>query len=128
LHLVGILFPHINDNARSKSQQLTGTIFVLTFHILLILISRCLYLLSFSVSLVLMFESSGTAISNSRQVFSFLSWSTVSGQFASIVRSVITGTSHIIVILLTHMALSGTYSYYLLGTCNSICLHIIQWM
>jgi len=26
LHLVGILFPHINDNARSKSHQISTTI------------------------------------------------------------------------------------------------------
>ena len=29
LHLVGILFPHINDDARSKSHQITHTIFLL---------------------------------------------------------------------------------------------------
>jgi len=43
----------------------------------------------------------------SRQVFSFLSRSNVSRQFASIVRSMITGMSHIIAVLLIFMALLG---------------------
>ena len=68
----------------------TGTFF-LNFHILLILISRSLYLLSISVYFVLIFESSSMAILISRQVFYFLSCSTISGQFASIVWSVRTG-------------------------------------
>ena len=50
----------------------------LNFQILLMSISRSMYLLSFSVSSALTFESSGMAISISRQVFSFLSSSTVS--------------------------------------------------
>ena len=54
-----------------------------------------------------MFESSGRAILVSRQVFSFLSCSTISDQFASNVQSVITGASHIIVVQLTYMSLSG---------------------
>jgi hypothetical protein len=61
----------------TNAQIITGTILVLTFHILLTSISRFLYLLSFSVSCVLRFESSGMAISISRQVFSFLSCSTI---------------------------------------------------
>lgn len=51
---------------------ITGTIFVLTFHILLTSISRSVYLLSFSVSLVLMFESSGMVMVISRHRLSFL--------------------------------------------------------
>jgi len=81
-----------------NSPIITGTIFVLTFHILLILISRSLYLFSFSVSFVLKFESSGMAVSISRQVFSYLSCNTLWGQFASIVWSVITNVSHMIVV------------------------------
>ena len=84
------------------------------FHILLISISSFLYLLSFSVSLVLTSASSG------RQVFSFLSCITISGQFASIVRSVITSTSHIIVVPLTFMILSGVWSYFSV-TCSPLC-------
>jgi len=29
LHLVGILFPHINDDARSKSYQICNDVFLL---------------------------------------------------------------------------------------------------
>jgi len=29
LHLVGILFPHINDDARSKSHQICNVIYLL---------------------------------------------------------------------------------------------------
>ena len=88
---------------------ITGTVFVLTFHILLTFISRSLYLLSFSVSFVLMFKSSCMAVSISRQIC-FLSCSTVSGWFACLVRSVITCTSHVIMIPLTYMTLSGMCS------------------
>jgi hypothetical protein len=97
---------------------ITDTIFVLSFYILMTLIPKSLYLLKFSVSFVLMFESCRMAISISRQVFCFLSCSAISGQFASIVRSVITGTSHIIVEPLTFMTLSGICSQYLSVTCN----------
>ena len=60
-----------------------------------------LYLLRFSASFVLTFKSSGKAVLVSRQVFSLLSCSTISGQFASNVRSVITSMSHRIVVSLT---------------------------
>ena len=86
---------------------INGTIFVLTFRILLTSISRFLYLLSLSVSFVLKFEPSGMAISISGQVFSFFSCRTVSGQFTNIFQFVITGTSHITVVLLTFVNLSG---------------------
>jgi len=76
---------------------------------LLTSMSRSFYLLSFLVLFALMFESSGLAISISRQVFSFSSQSTISGRFASIVQSVITVTSHIIVVPLTFMTLSGIH-------------------
>ena len=71
-----------------------GTIFVLTFHILLTWISRYLYSLSFSLSFVLKFVSSAMATSITRQVFSFLSCTTVPVCFASIVRPLKTGKSH----------------------------------
>ena len=74
-----------------NAPTVTGTFFVFNFHILLTLISRSLYLLSISVYFVLIFESSSMAILISRQVFYFLSCSTISGQFASIVWSVHTG-------------------------------------
>jgi hypothetical protein len=59
---------------------ITGTILILPFHILLTSISKPFCLLSFSVSFVLMFESSGMATLIRRQVFSFLSCSSTSGQ------------------------------------------------
>ena len=88
---------------------ISGTIFVLTFYILPTSSSRSLYLYGFWVSFVLKFKSSGMAISISRQVFSFLSCSTVSGQFASIVWSVITGMPNIIAILLTFITLADMF-------------------
>ena len=48
----------------------TGTVFVLAFHIQLTAMSSSLYWLSFSVSFVLTFGSSGRAMWISRQVFS----------------------------------------------------------
>ena len=78
------------------------------------------YLLIFPVSLVLPFESSGIATSISRQVFSVLSCSTTPGRFTSIVRSVITGTYHIIVVSLSFFTLSGTCSQYWSVTCNTM--------
>ena len=89
---------------------ISGTISVLTSHILLTSISRSLHLVSFLVSFMLIFESLGVAISISGHVLSFLSRSATSGRFACIVRSVITGMSHIIVAPLTFMTLSGTLS------------------
>jgi hypothetical protein len=56
----------------------TDTIFVLTFHTLLTLISKSLYLFSVSVSFMLIFESSGTVISIDNQVFSLLSCNNLS--------------------------------------------------
>jgi hypothetical protein len=51
---------------------IAGTIFVLTFHILLTSIPRSLYLIHLSVSFVLTLELSGMAISISWQVCSLL--------------------------------------------------------
>ena len=87
------------------AQNITRTIFVLTLHILLTSISRSLYFLSFSVSCELTFESSGMAISISMQVFSFLITSVCLYWW-----SVITGMSHMIVVLLTFMTFSDIYS------------------
>jgi hypothetical protein len=70
--------------------------------------------------LVLTFASTGVVILISRQVFSFLSCNTLSNQFASVVWSVIIGTSHIIVVSLTFMTLSGLRPY-LSVTCKPIC-------
>jgi hypothetical protein len=89
---------------------ITGAMFVLPFHIMLTSIYSSWNGLVFSVSLVLKLESSGLAISISRQVFYFLSYSGIPGQFATIFRPVITGTCHIIVVPLTFKTLSGTSS------------------
>jgi hypothetical protein len=56
---------------------------------------------------MLTFESFVMAISISRQVFSFLSSSNISGWFATLVRYVITGLSHVTVVPLSFMTLSG---------------------
>ena len=83
------------------AQIITGTIFVLTFQILLTSFSRSLYLLSFSVSFVLMFQPSVMAISMIRQVSSCLSFTNIPGRFVSIFPSVVTGRAHIMVVKLT---------------------------
>ena len=67
----------------------TGRTFIFTFHILLISISKSLYLLIFSASLSAMFLSSGTEASISIQVLDFRSWMTTSGLLAKIFLSVI---------------------------------------
>ena len=67
----------------------TGTTLIFTFHILLISISKSLYLLIFSASLSAMFLSSGTEASISIQVLDFRSWMTTSGLLAKIFLSVI---------------------------------------
>ena len=114
----------------------TCTISVLAIHILLIAISSSFYLLSSSVSLLLKFRSSALAVSISRRVFSFLPRNTVSflprntvsGRFASTVPSVIAGTSHLMVVPVVYIALSGICSLYLTVTCNLACVHTVQWM
>jgi hypothetical protein len=88
-----------------NAQIITGTIFVLPFHVLLTSFSKSLYLLRFSASFVLMFESSSIAISISSQTFSPFSCSTTSGHFTSTVWSVTTGKSQIIVVPLTFRTL-----------------------
>jgi hypothetical protein len=65
-----------------------------------------------------MFESSGMAVSISRLVFSVLSCSTISDQFASIIQSVITGTSNIIVVLLTFITIFSYMSTFTVLTSN----------
>jgi len=53
------------------------------------------------------------AKSISKQVFSFLSCSNISGRFASIVRYMIKGTSHIKAVPLTLMTLSSNLSVHI---------------
>jgi hypothetical protein len=105
---------HLNPDAKSlivpNAPIITGPFFVFMFNILLTSISRSLYLLIFSVPFMLTFESTGMAISISRQVFCFFSCCTVSDRFASSVRSVVTGTSYIIVVLWIFISISGVCS------------------
>jgi hypothetical protein len=85
----------------------TSTIFVLTFHILLTSISRSLHLLSFSVSLVLMFESFVTT--NQAVDKSSLFYQAVRYQVGLLVffLSVINGIFHLIAVPLSFMTHSG---------------------
>jgi len=59
---------------------IAGTVFALTLHIPLTSICRSLYLLSFSLSFVLTFESAAMYVSISRQVCYYLSCSSISGR------------------------------------------------
>ena len=109
----------------ANAPTITRTIFVPTLHILLTSISRSLYLLSFSVSCELTFESSGMAISISMQVFSFFIMQHCIMSVCLYWWSVITGTSHITVVLLTFMTYSDIHSvacmpyiYTLSSRCN----------
>ena len=43
LHLVGILFPHINDDARSESLQICNSLYVPLLHIKVLIVNRCDY-------------------------------------------------------------------------------------
>ena len=95
-----------------------GTTDVLAFHILFIFISRSLYLLNFSASLTAMFILYGIMTSINRHSLVFLSWDTISGLFASIVRSVIIGKSHINTVLFCSMTLFGWCSHHLSLTCT----------
>jgi len=83
----------------------TGTVFVLAFHILLIAMSSSLYLLSSSVSFVLMFGSSAMAVSISRQVFFFSFFNhAILYQVCLVVlfQCAIAGTSHMMVVPVAH--------------------------
>ena len=88
-------------------------------------ISRSLYLLSFSFSIVSTSESYRMAISISREVSSSLPCSTISSRFA--VRSPITGSSHIKLVPLICMSLSVIRSPHISVPCNHTCSHIVQW-
>ena len=68
--------------------MITGTVVVFIPHAFLISISRSLYFESFSTAFKEVFLSVGIDISMSRQVLSFLSFTTMSGLFALISLSV----------------------------------------
>ena len=73
--------------------MITGTVVVFIPHVFSISISRSLYFVSFSIIFKEVFLSVGIDISISRQVLSFLSFTTMSGLFAFISLSVWIGTT-----------------------------------
>ena len=77
--------------------MITGTVFVFIPHVFSISISRSFYFESFSIIFKDVFLSVGIDISISRQVLSFLSFTTISGLFAFISLSVWIGMSQSIV-------------------------------
>ena len=76
-----------------SAPTITGTVLVLSFHILCISISRPLYLLSLSNSLAGMFWSVDMLMLMRRHVFYLKSLTIMSGRFACIVLSVRMGKS-----------------------------------
>ena len=94
---------------KPSAPTITGTVNALVFHILLISISKSLYLESFSAVLVDVFLSDGTAISISMVDFPSLSLIMISGLFALISLSVMTGISHRMVILSFSVTVSGSW-------------------
>ena len=107
----------------------TGITMVFICHILCISSSRSLYLHFFSVSFSAMFLSDGTVISISLQVEFTKSLTMISGLFAVIVLSVLTGMSHMMVMLLSLLCItvSGSCSYHLSVISISWSLHMLQW-
>ena len=79
-----------------RAPTITGTVLVLSFHILCLSISRSLYLQSLSNSLAGMFWSVGMLMSMRRHVFSLKSLTIMSGRFAFIVLSVRMGKFYMI--------------------------------
>ena len=106
----------------------TGTVVVLSPHICSSLISKSLYLVSFSVVLTEVLESRGTVMSMRRQVLSFLFFSTMSGLLAALVLSVWPGISHGIVTLSFSVTVLGSGSYHRSFTSMPNSLQIFQFM
>ena len=98
-------------------------------HILYISSSRSLYLLFFSISFRAMFLSNGTVISISLQVEFTESFTMMSGLFVAIVLSVLTGMSHMVVMLLSLLCItvSGSCWYHLSVILISWSLQMLQW-
>ena len=94
----------------------TGIVVPFIPHIRSISISRSLYFDSFSVTLTEVFFSVGMDISMSRQLFSCLSFITMSGLLAFISQSVCIGISYKIVMLSLSVTVWGSCSYHLSST------------
>ena len=92
------------------------------------LISKSLYLLSFSVVLTEVLVSRGTVLSTRRQVLSFLLFSTMSGLLAVMVLSMWMGMSHRIVTLSFSVKVLGSCSYHHSFTSMPNSLQIFQCM
>ena len=90
-----------------------GITSVFIFHIRCISISRSLYLLFFSISLLDTFLSHGTVMSISLQIEFTLSLIIISGLFALICLSVCTAMSHSTVCVSVLVTVSGWCSYQL---------------
>ena len=88
----------------------TGTVVVLSPHIYSTLISKSLYLVSFSVVLTEVFVLKGIVMSMRRHVLSFLFFSTRSDLVAAMVLSVWMGMSHRIVTLSFLVTVLGSCS------------------
>ena len=117
-----LIFPGIFDTCSSicfltspRAPIMTGITVVFICHILVISISRSLYLDNFSVSLLATFLSDGTDISMKMHLFSFLSLITMSGLFAVISLSVWIGISHNITTTFPSTTVLGLCSYHLKG-------------
>ena len=104
----------------------TGIVVAFIPHIRLISISRSLYFDSFSVTLTEVFFSVGMHISMSRQLFSCLSFMTMSGLLAFISRSVCIDISYKIVMLLLSVTVWGSCPYHFSSTFIFSSLHIFQ--
>ena len=86
-------------------------------------------LLFFSISFRAMFLSNGTVISISLQVEFTESFTMMSGLFVAIVLSVLTGMSHMVVMLLSLLCItvSGSCWYHLSVILISWSLQMLQW-
>ena len=103
-----------------RAPETTGIVSVFIPHILVVSISRSLYLESFSMVFYEMFLSDGTAISMSLQVLFLWSLITISGLLAAISPSVYC-ISQSIVASLFSVTVAGSCSYHLSDTWKLSC-------
>ena len=108
-----------------KAPMITGTVVVFISYVFSISITRSLYFVSFSV-IFKVFLSVGIDIPISRQVLSFLSFTTMSGLFAFISLSVWICMSQSIVAVWFSITVAGSCSQCSSCTFMLQCLHIVQ--
>ena len=104
----------------------TGIVLAFVLHIRSISIARSLYFDSLSVTLTEVFFSVGMDVSKSRQLFSCLSFITMSSLLAFISRSVCIDISHKIVMLSLSVTVWGSCSYHFSSTFIFSSLHMFQ--